>query len=160
MAEGGPSCRGPRWAGRGRSVVTAVVAVVALVGCTNGDRLAVLRDEAILGPPEGAVELARTESGGRSVGFGTPARVEVVWGVDDAAAAGQAQVDRYGVDYDLQENTAGEWLGTRPDGDEAVNVSVRAWDGLSAVRWDTMTTEEADVDPWPGEVLVVRASSP
>ncbi len=84
----------------------------------------------------------------------------MIWGVEDAVATAQRQVDRLGTDYDLRLNTENGWLGTRPVDGEAVNVSVRAWDGLGSVRWDIVSAAEADVQPWDGEVLFVRASSP
>ncbi len=130
-----------------------------LTGCSNGDLLETLRAEPILQQPPGGVELATSETAGSSVGFETPARVEVIWGIDDPTATADWYLAEFGASYDLDLNEADQWLGGRQAGDVRVNVSVRTWSGLADAKWDTMTTEVDDVASWDGPVVVVRASS-
>lgn len=136
-----------------------VALALALVGCSNADLLPVLRTEPLLAAPAGAVELARTEQDGTSFGFGTPARVQVLWGVEDARRTAQGYLLVVGETYDLDPNGEDHWLGGRTVDDQRVNVSVGAWDGLDSVRWAIMVTEQADVAPWDGEVVSVSVSS-
>lgn len=148
----------PDGSGRGGWAVVVVV-VLAVVGCSNADLLPVLRDEPLLAAPAAAVELARTEQDGTTLLFGTPARVEVLWGVVDARQTSRGYLQVLGDTYDLRRNQDDQWLGGRTTAGQRVNISVRAWDGLDDVRWATMVTTEDAVAPWGGEVVSVSASS-
>lgn len=137
--------------------VVLVLGVVASA-CSNSSRLETLRAEPVLEPPPRAVELSRTETGGTSVGFGSSARVEVIWGIagspEDTAEWYVAEMgDLYGLD---QQGTELRFIGRRTAGDIGVGVTVHALKSLSEVRWEA---DPADAAAWDGPVVVARASS-
>lgn len=140
-------------------MATLVVVLAGLAGCGNDHLVEALRNEPILQQPPGGVELATTEITGSRVGFETPARVEVVWGIDDRMATAEWYLAQFDAGYDLDLNEEDQWLGGRQVDEIGVNVSVRALPGLADATWDTMITQEQDVASWDGPVVVVRASS-
>ena len=119
-----------------------------------------LGEEPMLGAPPDALELLRTEIAGTSLGFGTPARIEIVWGVDDTDAAAdwylREHADRY--DLDRQVDRA-HWLGQRAAGDMTVTTALRVSSSIADLPWETMLGAEGDAGAWDGPVVMVRVSS-
>ena len=140
-------------------MATVVVVVAVLAGCGNDDLVQALRGEPILDQPPGGVELAVSEVAGSDVGFETPARVEVIWGIEDRAAAADWYLTQFGAGYDLDLNEQDQWLGGRQADGVRVNVSVRTLAGLADAKWDSMVTEQGEVAAWDGPMVVVRASA-
>jgi hypothetical protein len=121
-----------------------------------------MRTDPILEPMPGAVELAKSETAGTKFAFGTPARVEVVWGVPVAAVeAADYYLERYGEGYRLRQHPNDLlWSGSHSVERVGIGVSVRVYGSLDEVEWDTQLTEETAVTvDWEGTVVVVGVSS-
>lgn len=146
---------GPRIGWLALGLALALVAACA----ASGNQVATLRELPILQPPEGARELGRIEAEGTSVGSGSPARVEVVWGVEDGLATAEAHVAEHQRDWDLRPTVDGEWSGARPVDGQPVTAYIRTWEDLDAVGWDSVVIDRAELGPWGGPVVVVRVST-
>jgi hypothetical protein len=145
------------WSSRAVGVV-ALLLVVA--GCSHQAALETLRREPIVQAPPGAVELLRTETAGATVGFGTPARVEVVWGVADGEETLDWYLTGFTDEYDLDEQgRPPRYLGGRAEDDTSVNVFVQVHSNSAEVPWDTLIGDPALAEPWDGAIAVARASS-
>lgn len=130
-----------------------------LLGACSGDNLLpILRQEPLLTPPMGAVELARSETGGSRWPVETAARLQVLWGVDDTGAAVDWYLDNHAGTYSLDLNQDEEWLGRRVVDGNLIAAHVRLWDGMQDVRWGTYRFEHEGVDPWEGPVVAVGVS--
>ena len=144
--------------GRLRSALVVIAVVIS--GCSLGATLERLREEPMLGTPPEARELLRTEIAGTKFGFGTSARVEIVWGmVDVDEVTGwylQEHGDRYGLNRQAHSM---HWLGERAVGDMTVTTSVQVLSGIADLQWESMIGAEEDVGAWDGPVLAVRVSS-
>lgn len=138
--------------------VAAAVLIVA-AACTRQGVLAELTDEPLLGTPPDGVELVRTETAGSSVGFQSPARIEIIWGVPDDEVALAWYLEQFGEQYRLaQQGTEPRYLGGRDAGEIGVTASVRTFPSMGDIKWDALIAEEAPLD-WDGPVVVVRVSS-
>lgn len=140
-------------------VAAALLVALLLSACSGDDRLPILRDEPVLAAPPGAVELARSETGGDRWPVGTAARVQILWGVHDAEAAVDWYLDNHGDTYALDLNHDEEWLGGRAVGETGIAAHVRLWEELDDVRWGTYHFEQDQVDPWDGPVVAVSVST-
>ncbi|MBY5161496.1 hypothetical protein [Salsipaludibacter albus] len=140
-------------------MLVAGMAAALLAACGSvGGQVATLRELPLLEPPAGAEELGRIEAEGTTVGTGSPARVEVVWGVEDMDSA-EAHVAEHGVAWDFRATVVGEWTGGRPVDGQPVSGYVRTWEDLDAVDWDSVVIDREELDPWAGPVVVVRVST-
>lgn len=147
---------------QGRLLVrlTSVLLTATLIGaCAGDDRLATLHREPLLGAPPDGVELAESETPGNRWPVETATRLQVIWGVEDRDAIADWYLEIFGDIYGLQPNHDNEWLGGRIAGATGVAVSVRVWDSLAEVQWDTYRFEQDHVDPWEGPVVVVSVST-
>ncbi len=152
----------PTWPGRTTAarVLVLGLALVLLGACgASGGRVAMLRELAILQPPDGAQELGRIEAEGTSVGTGSPARVEVVWGVEDGMETAETHVAQHGVEWNFRGTVDGEWTGAQPIDGQPVSAYVRTWEDLDEVDWGSVVIDRAELVPWGGPVVVVRVST-
>jgi hypothetical protein len=140
----------------------AAVALAALLGagCGLDGALHQLRTEPLLEAPPGAVELLRTDQDGTSFGFGTPARVEILWGVPDEAAALEWYLAQHGDTYGLRGlGLRPRWSGSRTIADMGVVAVVAPYASLADVAWQTMIGVQEEAAAWDGALVLVRVSS-
>jgi hypothetical protein len=144
--------------GTGR-IVLVLATLLATSACGYDRALAAVADEPILGPPPGARELLRSETAGSAIGFGTPARVEVVWGLRDAEEAAAWYLREHAGPYQLsRQGTEDRWLGTRA-GEVAMTVSVTVVRDVADLGVGALIGGPAEEQSWDGPVAVARVSS-
>lgn len=142
-----------------RPALVVAVIVAATSACGHDRALAVIGEDPILDPPPGATELMRSETAGTAIGFGTPARVEVVWGVTDADEAVEWYLRERGEAYGLvRQGNEERWHGGR-DGVLAVTVSISVVPGVADLDEGTLIGGPLEDLSWDGPVAVARVSS-
>lgn len=140
-------------------IVLALATLLATSACGYDQALDAILDEPILDPPPGATELLRTETAGTSFGFGTPARVEVVWGLRDAEETTTWYLHEHADPYRLaRQGTEDRWLGTRA-GEVAMSVSVAVVRDSAGLDGGALIGGRAEELAWEGPVAVARVSS-
>ncbi|MBY5162933.1 hypothetical protein [Salsipaludibacter albus] len=137
---------------------TVLAVTLTLAGCSRSGRLPTLAAEPILTQPPGATELDRTEIAGSTFGFGTPARVEVVWGVDDVDDTTDWYLDEFGEVYGLELNTPGTFYGTRRADDIGIRAGLTVAPSIGEVG-PGMAADPDDLPDWSGPVAVARVAS-